>query len=145
MTRIVIRKVGIVRIAGEGSALESSRESHPVNRPRANFSATISITGATLARVGGKTVSFTVLCHIPHEAGQDIQVKFTTNSSDQVTGSIQNARDHWKWIVMAGCVVPPEASLAFVGIYRSFAKPPNDVPFHIQKLVIVEATPKGGM
>ena len=47
---------------------------------------------------------------------------------------------------MAGCVVPPEASLAFVGIYRSFAKPPNDVPFHIQKLVIVEGDAlKGGM
>ena len=56
----------------------------------------ISITGAALARVRGKTVSFAVLCHIPHEAGQDIQVKFTTNSSDQVTGSIQNARNHWK-------------------------------------------------
>ena len=97
-------------------------------------------------RVRGKPVSFAVLCHVPHEAEQDIQVKFTTNSSDQVTGSIQNARDNWKWIVMAGRTVPPEASLAFVGIYRSFAKPPNDVPFHIQKLVIVEGdSPKGGM
>lgn len=106
----------------------------------------ISITGAALARVRGKTVSFAVLCYIPSEAEQDIQVKFTTNSSDQVTGSIQFARDNWKWIVMAGCVVPPEASLAFVGIYRSFAKPPTDVPFYIQKLVIVEGdSPKGGM
>lgn len=97
-------------------------------------------------RVRGKPVSFAVLCHVPHEAEQDIQVKFTTNSSDQVTGSIQNARDNWKWIVMAGRTVPPEASLAFVGIYRSFAKPPNDVPFHIQKLVIVEGDAlRGGM
>jgi len=106
----------------------------------------ISITGAALARVRGKTVSFALLCYIPREADQDIQVKFTTNSSDQVTGSIQFARDNWKWIVMAGCVVPPEASLAFVGIFRSFAKPPNEAPFHIQKLVIVEGDgPKGGM
>lgn len=105
----------------------------------------ISITGAALARVRGKTVSIAVLCHVPHEAEQDIQVKFTTSSSNQVTGSIQNARDNWKWIVLAGCVVPPEASLAFVGIYRSFAKPPNEVPFHIQKLVIIEGdAPKGG-
>ena len=45
----------------------------------------------------------------------------------------------------AGCAVPPEASLAFVGIFRSFAKPPNDAPFHIQKLVIVEGdAPKAG-
>jgi hypothetical protein len=66
--------------------------------------------------------------------------------SDQVTGSIQFARDNWKWIVMAGCVVPAEASLAFVSIFRSFAKPPTDVPFYIQKLVIVEGDgPKGGM
>ena len=42
--------------------------------------------------------------------------------------------------------MPAEASLAFVGIYRSFAKPPTDVPFYIQKLVIVEDDrPKGGM
>ena len=107
----------------------------------------ISLTGAALARVRGKTVSFAVLCYVPHEAEQDIQVKFTTNSSDQVTGSIEFARDNWKWIVMAGCVVPPEASLAFVGIFRSFAKPPiTEVPFYIQKLVIVEGdAPKGGM
>ena len=107
----------------------------------------ISITGAALARVRGKTVSFAVLCYVPQEAEQDIQVKFTTNSSDQVTGSTEFARDNWKWIVMAGCVVPPEASLAFVGIFRSFAKPPTtDVPFYIQKLVIVEGdAPKGGM
>ncbi|HSI64795.1 MAG TPA: hypothetical protein VLE43_16830 [Candidatus Saccharimonadia bacterium] len=106
----------------------------------------ISITGANLARVRGKTVSFAVLCYVPKEAEQDIQVKFTTSASDQVTGSIQYARDNWKWIVMAGCVVPAEASLAFVGIYRSFAKPPTDVPFYIQKLVIVEGdAPKGGM
>jgi hypothetical protein len=106
----------------------------------------ISITGAALARVRGKTVSFAVLCYVPKEAEQDIQVKFTTSSSDQVTGSIQFARDNWKWIVMAGCLVPAEASLAFVGIYRSFAKPPTDVPFYIQKLVIVEGDgPKGGM
>jgi len=106
----------------------------------------ISITGPALARVRGKTVSFAVLCYVPHEADQDIQVKFTTNSSDQVTGSILFARDNWKWIVMAGCVVPPEASLAFVGIFRSFAKPPNEVPFYIQKLVIVEGdSPRGGM
>ncbi len=107
----------------------------------------ISITGAALARVRGKTVSFALLCYVPREADQDIQVKFTTSSSDQVTGSIEFARDNWKWIVMAGCVVPPEASLAFVGIFRSFAKPPTaDVPFYIQKLVIVEGnSPKGGM
>jgi hypothetical protein len=106
----------------------------------------ISITGDTLARVRGKTVSFAVLCYVPHEAEQDIQVKFTTNSSDQVTGSIQFARDNWKWIVMAGCVVPPDASLAFVGIFRSFSKPPNATPFYIQKLVIVEGdNPAGGM
>jgi len=106
----------------------------------------ISITGPALARVRGKTVSFALLCSIPSEADQDIQVKFTTNSSDQVTGSIQFARDNWKWIVMAGCIVPPEATLAFVGIFRSFAKPPNDVPFYLQKLVIVEGdSPKGGI
>jgi hypothetical protein len=105
----------------------------------------ISITGETLARVRGKTVSFAVLCYVPQEAEQDIQVKFTTNSSDQVTGSSLFARDNWKWIVMAGCVVPPEASLAFVSIVRSFAKPPTDVPFYIQKLVIVEGdAPRGG-
>lgn len=105
----------------------------------------ISITGAALARVRGKTVSFAVLCFVPHEADQDIQVKFTTNSSDQVTGSIEFARDNWKWIVMAGCVVPADATLAFVSIYRSFAKAPNEVPFYIQKLVIVEGDgPKGG-
>lgn len=106
----------------------------------------ISITGDALARVRGKTVSLAVLCYVPGEAEQDIQVKFTTNSSDQVTGSIQFARDNWKWIVMAGCVVPPEASLAFVGIFRSFSKPPNSTPFYIQKLVIVEGDiPRGGM
>ena len=106
----------------------------------------VSITGDALARVRGKTASFALLCYVPREADQDIQVKFTTSSSDQVTGSIQFARDSWKWIVMAGCVVPPEATLAFVGIFRSFAKPPNDVPFYIQKLVIVEGDgPKGGM
>ena len=106
----------------------------------------ISITGEALARVRGKTVSFAVLCHVPKEADQDIQVKFTTNSSDQVTGSSQFARDNWKWIVMSGCVVPAEASLTFVGIFRSFAKPPNDVPVYIQRLVIVEGeAPKGGV
>ncbi|WP_395735645.1 hypothetical protein [Prosthecobacter sp.] len=106
----------------------------------------ISITGDALARVRGKTVSFAVLCYVPHEAEQDIQVRFTTNSSDQVTGSIQFARDNWKWIVMAGCVVPAEASLAFVSIFRSFAKPPGETPFYIQKLVIVEGdSPRGGM
>ena len=106
----------------------------------------ISITGDALARVKGKTVSFALLCYVPHEAEQDIQVKFTTSSSDQVTGSIQFARDNWKWIVMAGCVVPAEASLAFVSIMRSFAKPPTDVPFYIQKLVIVEGdSPRGGV
>jgi hypothetical protein len=105
----------------------------------------ISITGEALARVRGKSVSFAVLCYVPNEADQDIQVKFTTNSSDQVTGSIQFARDNWKWIVMSGCLVPAEASLAFVGIYRSFAKVPNEEPFYIQKLVIVEGDgPKGG-
>jgi len=105
----------------------------------------VSITGDALARVRGKTVSFAVLCYVPPEADQDIQVKFTTNSSDQVTGSIEFARGNWKWIVMAGCVVPPDATLAFVGIFRSFAKPPNDVPFYIQKLVIVEGNaPRGG-
>jgi len=106
----------------------------------------ISITSPTLARVRGKTVSFALLCYVPREADQDIQVKFTTNSSDQVTGSIQFARENWKWIVMAGCIVPPEATLAFVGIFRSFAKPPNEVPFYIQKLVIIEGdSPKGGI
>ncbi len=106
----------------------------------------ISITGDALARVRGKTVSFAVLCYVPHEAEQDIQVKFTTSSSDEVTGSIEFARDNWKWIVMAGCVVPPEASLAFIGIFRSFSKPPNDVPFYIQKVVLVEGdSPRGGM
>ena len=107
----------------------------------------ISITGASLARVRGKTVSFAVLCYIPKEAEQDLQVKFTTNSSDQVTGSTEFARDNWKWIVMAGCMVPPEATLAFVGIFRTFAKPPTtEVPFYIQKVVIVEGdSPKGGM
>ncbi|QIF02740.1 SGNH/GDSL hydrolase family protein [Roseimicrobium sp. ORNL1] len=107
----------------------------------------ISITGAALAKVKGKTVSFAVLCYVPSEAEQDIQVKFTTNSSDRVTGSAQFARDNWKWIVMAGCPVPADASLAFVGIFRSFAKPPTtDVPFYIQKVVIVEGdAPRGGM
>jgi lysophospholipase L1-like esterase len=107
----------------------------------------ISLTGATLARVRGKTVSIAVLCHVPKEAEQDLQMKFTTSSSDQVTGSIQFARDNWKWVVLAGCVVPAEASLAFVGLFRSFAKPPTtDVPFYIQKLVIVEGdAPRGGM
>jgi hypothetical protein len=106
----------------------------------------ISITGDALARVRGKTVSFAVLCYVPREAEQDLQVKFTTSSSDQVTGSIEFARDNWKWIVMAGCVVPAEASLAFVGIFRSFAKPPTDVPFYIQKLLIVAGdSPQGGM
>jgi len=106
----------------------------------------VSITGAALAKVRGKTVSIAVLCYVPHEADQDIQIKFTTSSSDQVTGSIQFARDNWKWIVLAGCIVPAEASLAFVGVFRSFAKAPNDVPFYIQKLVVVEGdSPKGGM
>ncbi|EDY19417.1 hypothetical protein CfE428DRAFT_3102 [Chthoniobacter flavus Ellin428] len=105
----------------------------------------ISITGAALARVRGKTVSIAVLCYVPDAADQDIQVKFTTNSSDEVTGSSLFARDNWKWIVMAGCPVPPEASLAFVGIFRSFAHAPNDVPVYIQKLVIVEGgAPRGG-
>jgi hypothetical protein len=106
----------------------------------------LSITGPAMARVRGKTVSFALLCYVPREADQDIQVKFTTSSSDEVTGSTQFARENWKWIVMAGCVVPPEASPAFVGIFRSFAKAPNDVPFYIQKLVIVEGdSPRGGM
>ncbi|WP_038161108.1 SGNH/GDSL hydrolase family protein [Verrucomicrobium sp. BvORR106] len=107
----------------------------------------ISITGEALARVRGKQVSVAVLCYVPAGAEQDIQVKFTTNSSDQVTGSTLFARDNWKWIVMAGCAVPAEASLAFVGIFRAFAKPPTtEVPFYIQKLVIVEgAAPRGGM
>lgn len=106
----------------------------------------VSITGDALARVRGKTISFALLCYIPREADQDIQVKFTTNSSDRVTGSIQFARENWKWIVMAGCEVPPDATLAFVGIFRSFAKPPNDIPFYIQKLVIVEGgSPTGGI
>ncbi|RBP46293.1 hypothetical protein DES53_102681 [Roseimicrobium gellanilyticum] len=107
----------------------------------------ISITGVTLAKVRGKTISLAVLCYVPKEAEQDIQVKFTTNSSDRVTGSTQFARDNWKWIVMAGCPVPADATLAFVGIFRSFAKPPtSDVPFYIQKVVIVEGdAPKGGM
>lgn len=101
----------------------------------------------TLAKVRGKTISLAVLCYVPKEAEQDIQVKFTTNSSDRVTGSTQFARDNWKWIVMAGCPVPADATLAFVGIFRSFAKPPtSDVPFYIQKVVIVEGdAPKGGM
>jgi hypothetical protein len=104
----------------------------------------VSITGDALARVRGKTVSFALLCSVPHEADQDIQVKFTTNSTDRVTGSIEFARDNWKWIVMAGVPVPADATLAFVGIYRSFAKAPNDVPFYIQKLVLVEGnSPKG--
>ena len=107
----------------------------------------ISITGPALARVRGKAVSIAVLCYIPKEADQDIQVKFTTSSSDQVTGSIQFARENWKWIVLAGCIIPQEASFAFVGIFRSFAKPPaNEVPFYIQKLVIVEGdSPRGAM
>ena len=105
----------------------------------------ISVTGDSLARMRGKTVSFAVLCYVPKEAEQDIQVKFTTNSSDRVTGSGQFARDNWKWIVMAGCPVPADATLAFVGIHRSFAKPPTtDVPFYIQKLVIVEGDVPGG-
>ena len=108
----------------------------------------ISITGAALARVRGKTVSFAVLCHIPHEAEQDIQVKFTTNSSDQVTGSIQNARDHWKWIVMAGPLrsAPTHPSEVPLFLPSSFDLHPFcDVPFHIQKLIIVEGdAPKGG-
>jgi hypothetical protein len=42
--------------------------------------------------------------------------------------------------------VPPDASLALVGIYRSVAKPSNGVPFYIQKLIIVEGSgPKDGM
>jgi len=104
----------------------------------------VSITGEPLARVRGKTVSVAALCYVPKDADQDIQVKFTTNSSDQVTGSIQFARDNWKWIVMAGCDVPANASLAFVGIFRSFAKAPNDTPVYIQRLVIVEGdAPRG--
>lgn len=99
----------------------------------------LSITGAALARVRGKSVSIAVLCYVPQEADQDIQVKFTTSSTDQVTGSIQFARDNWKWIVMSGCEVPVAASLAFVGIYRTFAKPPaNEVPFYIQRVVVTE-------
>src|SRR5262249_11290734 len=98
----------------------------------------ISITGNALARVRGKTVSFAVLCYVPHEAEQDLQVKFTTNTIDTVTVSTQFARDNWKWIVMAGSPVPPEATLAFVSIVRSFSKPPSDTPFYIQKLLIVE-------
>lgn len=107
----------------------------------------ISITGEALARVRGKQVSVAVLCYVPAGAEQDIQVKFTTSSSDQVTGSTLFARDNWKWIVMAGCAVPAEATLAFVGIFRCFAKPPTtEVPFYIQKLVIVEgAGPRGWM
>lgn len=106
----------------------------------------LSITGSALARVRGKTVSFAVLCYVPREAEHDIQVKFTTNSSDQVTGSIQFARDNWKWVVMAGCPVPSEASLAYVSIIRSFAKPPTGVPFYIQRAIIVEGdVPRGGM
>lgn len=106
----------------------------------------ISITGAALAQVRGKTVSIAVLCYVPDAADQDIQVKFTTNSSDEVTGSSLFARSNWKWIVMAGCPVPAEASLAFVGIFRSFAHPPNDVPVYIQKLVLVEGdAPRGGV
>lgn len=106
----------------------------------------LSITGPALARVRGKSVSFAVLCNIPREAEQDLQVKFTTSSSDQVTGSIQFARQNWKWIVMAGCRVPAEATLAYVSIMRSFAKPPNDVPFYIQRAMIVEGdAPRGGL
>ena len=106
----------------------------------------LSLPKAAVMRARGKTISFAVLCYVPHEAEQDIQVKFTTSSSDQVTGSIQNARDNWKWIVMAGCPVPAEASLAYVSIMRSFAKVPNETPFYIQKAVIVEGdVPKGGM
>ena len=109
----------------------------------------ISITGAVLARVRGKTVSFAVLCHIPHEAGQDIQVKFTTNSSDQVTGSIQNALDKWKWIVMAGPLRSAPTHRSEVPLFHpsSFDLDPFcDVPFHIQKLIIVEGdAPQGGM
>lgn len=107
----------------------------------------VSLTGAALARVRGKTVSFALLCYVPREAEQDLQVKFTTNSSDRVTGSSQFARDNWKWIVMAGCPVPADASLAFVSVVRTFAKPPTtEVPFYIQKLVIVEGDgPRGGM
>ncbi|HEV7406746.1 MAG TPA: hypothetical protein VGO11_27600 [Chthoniobacteraceae bacterium] len=87
-----------------------------------------------------------MLWSIPREAEQGLQVKFTTNSSDQVTGSIQFVRENWKWIVMAGCPVPPEASLAYVSIMRSFAKPPNEVPFYIQRGMIVEGdVPRGGM
>jgi lysophospholipase L1-like esterase len=113
---------------------------------KVNDAVQVSITGPALARVRGKTVSFALLCYVPQEAEQDVQVKFTTNSSDQVTGSLQFARDNWKWVVMAGCVVPAEASLASVGIFRSFAKPPTALPFYIQKLVIVEGDgPKGGM
>jgi hypothetical protein len=106
----------------------------------------ISITGPSLERVRGKSISFAVLCYVPREAEQDIQVKFTTSSTDQVTGTIQNARDNWKWIVMAGCPVPPAVTLAFLGIYRAFAKPPNDTPFYIQRAIVVEGeVPKGGM
>lgn len=105
----------------------------------------ISFTGAALDRVRGKTVSIAALCFVPNAADQDIQVKFTTNSSDEVTGSSLFARDNWKWIVMAGCPVPQEASLAFVSIFRSFAHAPNEAPVYIQKLVIVEGdAPRGG-
>jgi len=104
----------------------------------------LSLTGDALAQVRGKRISFAVLCYVPADAEQDIQVKFTTNSTDQVTGSAQFARDNWKWIVMAGVEVPAEASLAFVGIYRSFAKPPGELPFYIQRAVIVEGdAPRG--
>ena len=47
---------------------------------------------------------------------------------------------------IAVLIAAQPVGLAFVGIFRSFAKPPNDAPFYIQKLVIVEGDgPRGAM
>lgn len=111
-----------------------------------NAAVEVPLSKAALAQCLGKTLSIAVLCYIPSAAEQDMQIKFTTSASDLVTGSTQNARDNWKWIVLAGCVVPAEAKFASIGLFRSFAKAPNEVPFFIQKLVVVAGdAPAGAM
>ncbi|HSI85386.1 MAG: SGNH/GDSL hydrolase family protein [Candidatus Methylacidiphilales bacterium] len=99
---------------------------------------------AALKRMRGKTLSIAVLCYVPGDADQDMQISFMTSSSNQVTGSTQRARDNWKWVVMAGCVVSAECAFAVASIWRSFAKPCNDKPIFIHKITVVEGDcPKG--
>lgn len=118
-----------------------------VTATKQNDGVDIPLSPAALARSRGKTVSVAILAYVPSAAEQDLQVKFTTSSTDQVTGSMLYARDNWKWIVLAGCPVPPDAKYANVGIFRSFAKPPTtDVPFYLQRALIVAGdAPCGGL